>query len=48
MQIALLETAVEGISSNIALHRELMADAGFQEGGTNIHYLEKWLAAHQR
>jgi len=48
MQTALQETVVEGINSNIALHRELMADAGFQEGGTNIHYLEKWLEAHQR
>jgi len=48
MQTALLETVVEGINSNIALHRELMADACFKEGGTNIHYLEKWLEEHQR
>ena len=48
MQTALLETVVEGISSNIPLHRELMADARFKEGGTNIHYLEKWLEEHQR
>jgi acetyl-CoA carboxylase biotin carboxylase subunit len=48
MQTALLETVVEGINSNIPLHRELMADARFQEGGTNIHYLEKWLEEHQR
>jgi acetyl-CoA carboxylase biotin carboxylase subunit len=23
-------------------------DAKFMEGGTNIHYLEKWLSEHQR
>jgi len=48
MQTALTETVVEGINSNIALHRELMADARFKEGGTNIHYLEKWLEEHHR
>ena len=48
MQTALLETAVEGINTNIALHRELMVDAKFRHGGTNIHYLEKWLSEHQR
>ncbi len=48
MQTALAETAVEGISTNIPLHRELMLDARFMEGGTNIHYLERWLETHQR
>ena len=48
MQIALSETVVEGINSNIALHRDLLADGRFQEGGTNIHYLEKWLEERQR
>jgi acetyl-CoA carboxylase biotin carboxylase subunit len=44
MQIALSEMVVEGISTNIPLHRELMVDARFFEGGTNIHYLEHKLA----
>jgi acetyl-CoA carboxylase biotin carboxylase subunit len=44
MQIALSEMVVEGISTNIPLHRELMIDARFIEGGTNIHYLEHKLA----
>ncbi len=44
MQTALLETVVEGIQTNIPLHRDLMVDARFHEGGTNIHYLEKWLS----
>ncbi|MGB3068255.1 MAG: acetyl-CoA carboxylase biotin carboxylase subunit [Ottowia sp.] len=48
MQTALAETVIEGISSNIPLHRELMVDANFIAGGTNIHYLEKWLSDHQR
>ncbi|MGV3655025.1 MAG: acetyl-CoA carboxylase biotin carboxylase subunit [Noviherbaspirillum sp.] len=44
MQIALSEMVVEGIQTNIALHRELMVDGRFIEGGTNIHYLEQKLA----
>jgi len=48
MRIALSETVVEGIQTNIPLHRELMADAKFIEGGTNIHYLEGWLGQHKR
>jgi len=48
MRTALAETLVEGINTNIPLHRELMNDAKFEAGGTNIHYLEEWLAAHKR
>jgi acetyl-CoA carboxylase biotin carboxylase subunit len=48
MRTALGETVVEGINTNIALHRELMVDAKFMEGGTNIHYLEGWLANRNR
>ncbi len=48
MRTALNETVIEGISTNIALHRELMVDAKFVEGGTNIHYLEGWLGQHRR
>jgi acetyl-CoA carboxylase biotin carboxylase subunit len=48
MRTALNETVIEGIQTNIALHRELMVDAKFMGGGTNIHYLEEWLAAHKR
>jgi acetyl-CoA carboxylase biotin carboxylase subunit len=44
MRTALSETLVEGIATNIPLHRELMADAKFVEGGISIHYLEGWLA----
>ena len=48
MRTALSETLVEGISTNIPLHRELMVDAKFMSGGTNIHYLEAWIAARKR
>jgi acetyl-CoA carboxylase biotin carboxylase subunit len=44
MRIALSEMAVEGILTNIPLHRELLADARFVAGGTSIHYLENKLA----
>ncbi len=48
MRTALNETVLEGIQSNVPLHRELMIDAKFVQGGTNIHYLEEWLAARKR
>ena len=48
MQVALSETVVEGIKTNIALHQELMQDAAFRAGGTNIHYLENKLAKLNR
>ena len=48
MRIALSEMVVEGILSKIPLHRELMLDEKFIQGGTSIHYLEGWLAEHRR
>ena len=44
MQVALTEMVVEGIQTNLDLHRELMHDPSFIKGGTNIHYLEQKLA----
>ena len=43
MRTALNEMVVEGIKTNISLHQKLLADTAFQEGGVNIHYLEKKL-----
>jgi acetyl-CoA carboxylase biotin carboxylase subunit len=43
MSIALSEMVVEGVKTNIPLHRELCQDAAFLQGGTDIHYLEKKL-----
>jgi acetyl-CoA carboxylase biotin carboxylase subunit len=48
MRIALMETVVEGIQTNIPLHRELMVDSKFMAGGTTIHYLEQWMSQHKR
>ena len=45
MRIALSEMVVEGIQTNIPLHRDLMLDENFVRGGTSIHYLENRLAA---
>ncbi len=44
MRIALSEMIVEGISTNLRLHQDLMNDAAFISGGTSIHYLEHKLA----
>ncbi|MFP3873185.1 MAG: acetyl-CoA carboxylase biotin carboxylase subunit [Thiohalophilus sp.] len=44
MRIALSEIVVEGIKTNVPLHQELIRDANFRAGGTNIHYLEKLLS----
>jgi acetyl-CoA carboxylase biotin carboxylase subunit len=41
--IALSEMVVEGIKTNIPLHLDLIADAAFRAGGSDIHHLEKWL-----
>jgi acetyl-CoA carboxylase biotin carboxylase subunit len=43
MSMALSEIVIDGIKTNIPLHRNLMNDAAFIAGGTNIHYLEKKL-----
>ncbi len=43
MRNALDEIVVDGIKTNIPLHRDLVVDKGFNKGGVNIHYLEKKL-----
>jgi len=44
MKCALSEMIVDGIKTNIPLQQRILADVGFHQGGTNIHYLEKRLA----
>jgi acetyl-CoA carboxylase biotin carboxylase subunit len=44
MDIALSEMIVEGVKTNIQLHRELLQDENYIAGGTSIHYLEHKLA----
>src|SRR6185503_4460931 len=48
MRIALSEMVVEGILTNIPLHRELLTDASFLKGGVSIHYLEQKLAQEEK
>ncbi|OOZ41573.1 acetyl-CoA carboxylase biotin carboxylase subunit [Solemya pervernicosa gill symbiont] len=43
MQNALAELVIDGIKHNGPLHQEILSDAAFQAGGTDIHYLEKKL-----
>ena len=43
MRNALDEIVIDGIKSNVPLHRDLLTDKGFCTGGVNIHYLEKKL-----
>ena len=43
MQGALAEISITGIKTNIDLHKDILSDAAFKAGGTNIHYLEKKL-----
>ncbi len=43
MDSALREMAIDGIKTNIALHQQLVNDEVIQQGGMDIHYLEKKL-----
>jgi len=43
MRTALHEIGIEGIKTNVALQSDIINDTNFQQGGTNIHYLEKKL-----
>jgi acetyl-CoA carboxylase biotin carboxylase subunit len=44
MRNALNELVVDGIKTNIALHKDILNDKGFINGGANIHYLEHKLS----
>ncbi|MGO1719373.1 MAG: acetyl-CoA carboxylase biotin carboxylase subunit, partial [Luteimonas sp.] len=44
MRVALSEMVIDGIKTNVPLQQRIMRDVGFQQGGQNIHYLEKRLA----
>jgi acetyl-CoA carboxylase biotin carboxylase subunit len=47
LRTALQEMRVEGIKTNIPLHREMLAEHGFIGGGVSIHHLEHWLKARE-
>jgi len=44
LKVALDEMVLEGVKTNIGLHKWVLRDGGFIRGGFNIHYLEKRLA----
>ena len=44
MQVALDELVVEGIRTNIALHRDLVRNADVKAGAVDNHFLERWLS----
>jgi len=46
MKMALDEAIIDGIKTNIPLHKTLLEDVSFQAGGVNIHYLEKKLGLY--
>jgi acetyl-CoA carboxylase biotin carboxylase subunit len=48
LNVALSETVIEGIKTNITLHQDLLHDSAFVRGGTTIHYLEQKLEALAR
>lgn len=43
MDIALSEILIDGIKSNVPLQQEIINDHAFQQGGVDIHHLEKKL-----
>ena len=43
MSTALNETIIDGIKTNIPLHKEIFKHDAFKKGGTDIHYIEKRL-----
>ncbi|MGD8359105.1 MAG: acetyl-CoA carboxylase biotin carboxylase subunit, partial [Lysobacterales bacterium] len=47
MRVALDELVLDGIKTNVPLHKWLLWDPGFVKGGFNIHYLEKRLEEHE-
>ena len=46
MRNALNEVVVDGIETNLPLHRELMVDPLFVQGELDIHFLERYLSRH--
>ena len=43
LRVALSEMRIEGVTTNLALHRRIVEEPSFVEGGFDIHYLENFL-----
>ncbi|MDR6409052.1 acetyl-CoA carboxylase biotin carboxylase subunit [Paraburkholderia terricola] len=48
MRIALSEMRIEGIRTNVPLHQAMLEDEGLNDGGVDIHHLERWLAKRKQ
>ncbi|MBT0724678.1 acetyl-CoA carboxylase biotin carboxylase subunit [Rosenbergiella sp. S61] len=48
MKNALAELIIDGIKTNVDLQLRIMNDENFEDGGTNIHYLEKKLGLQEK
>lgn len=48
MQVALSQTRIEGIATNLPLHARIFADPDFVRGGVDIHHLEQRLREEPR
>jgi acetyl-CoA carboxylase biotin carboxylase subunit len=44
-RVALSELRADGIQTNVPLHRAILDDPTFRQGGYDIHYLERWMTA---
>ena len=44
-RVALSELRADGIQTNVPLHRAILDDPTFRQGGYDIHYLERWITA---
>ena len=45
MRLALAEMRVDGIATNLPLHRRIVEEEHFMAGGVDIHHVERWLRA---
>ncbi|MBP7241834.1 acetyl-CoA carboxylase biotin carboxylase subunit [Amaricoccus sp.] len=43
LRVALAEARIEGVATNLPLHRRIVEDAGFIAGGVDIHHLTRML-----
>ncbi|UQB80350.1 acetyl-CoA carboxylase biotin carboxylase subunit [Pseudomonas shirazica] len=47
MRTALAQFHVEGVSTNLPLHLQILEDGAFKNGAVDIHHLEAWLKLKQ-
>ncbi|MFT8802224.1 MAG: acetyl-CoA carboxylase biotin carboxylase subunit [Gluconobacter cerinus] len=47
LEIALAEMRVEGVTTNLPLHQDIVAEPAFREGSVDIHFLENWLRTRE-